>query len=378
MNRRPVTMLALLAGLLAVPAFTAPAAPAVTMATTRVSVATGGTQANGQSSGSAISANGRYVAFASEATNLVARDTNHAQDVFVRDRTTGATTRVSVATGGAQANGPSQEPTISANGRYVAFTSEATNLVAKDTNNQADVFVRDRVNGTTTLVSVSTAGARASRGAGEGVISANGRYVAFTSSSSNLVARDTGDWQDVFVRDRISRTTTRVSVATGGAQSNNFSYGPAGISANGRYVAFYSDASNLVAGDTNGAKDVFVRDRVAGATTRVSIGAGGTQANGSSAQPSISANGRYVAFGSIASNLVAGDTNGTVDVFVRDRVTCTTTRASVATNGAQTQADSTAPAISANGRYVTFVSDASNLVAGDTNGISDLFVRGRP
>jgi Tol biopolymer transport system component len=389
MNRRPVTTSVLLAGLLAVPGltvftFTASAAPTVTHATTRASVATRSTQANGQSAGAAISADGRYVAFTSEGTNLVAGDTNDAQDVFVRDRTTGATTRVSISTRGTQANSSSYGPAaISANGRYVAFSSSATNLVAGDTNGTTDVFVRDRVTGTTTRVSISTRGAQANGGAP--AISADGRYVAFISSASNLVAGDTDGWQDVFVRDRISRTTTRASVATGGTQANRDSYGPAAISANGRYVAFGSSASNLVARDTNGTSDVFVRDRVSGTTTRASVAAHGTQGNRVSAQPAISANGRYVAFGSNASNLVAGDTNGIVDVFVRDRVAGATTRVDVSTRGAQTAhtdpdttlEDSEQPTISADGRYVAFLSGAGNLVTRDTNAARDVFVRDR-
>jgi len=258
MNRRPVTTL-VLAGLLAVPGFTAStvtasAAPTVRHATTRASVATRGTQGNGQSAGPAISANGRYIAFTSEGTNLVAGDTNDAQDVFVRDRITGATTRVSISTRGTQADGSSFGPAaISASGRYIAFSSSATNLVAGTT---GGVFVRDRVAGTTTLVSVATSGAKAV--GGEPAISADGRYVAFISEASNLVAGDTNERPDVFVRDRVRGTTTRVSVATRGAQANQRSSEPA-ISANGRYVAFSSDASNLVRGDTNGSSDVFVR-----------------------------------------------------------------------------------------------------------------------
>ena len=385
MNRRPVTTL-VLAGLLAVPGFTAStvtasAAPTVRHATTRASVATRGTQGNGQSAGPAISANGRYIAFTSEGTNLVAGDTNDAQDVFVRDRITGATTRVSISTRGTQADGSSFGPAaISASGRYIAFSSSATNLVAGTT---GGVFVRDRVAGTTTLVSVATSGAKAA--GGEPAISADGRYVAFISEASNLVAGDTNERPDVFVRDRVSRTTTRATVATDGTQANGDSFGPAAISADGRYVAFGSNASNLVAGDTNERPDVFVRDRVRGTTTRASVATDGTQGSLNSLQPSISANGRYVAFGSIASNLVAGDTNGIVDVFVRDRVAGTTTRVNISTRGAQTAhtdpdtmlEDSELPTISADGRYVAFLSGAGNLVDCDTNGIVDVFVRDR-
>ena len=388
MSRRLATILVVLTGLLVVPASAASAAPAPAGATTRVSVGAGGTQAHGHSALTVISANGRYVAFSSGASNLVAGDTNGVEDVFVRDRVSGVTTRVSVATDGTQANGGtggSSAPAISADGRYVAFFSYASNLVAGDTIGVGDVFVHDRVTGATTRVSIATDGAQANSDSvtsGDNEtpsISADGRYVAFHSWASNLVAGDTNFAPDTFVRDRVTGTTTRVSVATGGSQANGGSYQPA-ISTDGRYVVFYSAASNLVAGDTNGTSDVFVRDRVSGATTRASVATGGSQANGFSGRVAISADGRYVAFFSDATNLVAGDTNGRVDAFVRDRVAGTTARVSIATGGAQANNSVQAvypAAISADGRYVAFGSWASNMVAGDTNGKQDVFVRDR-
>jgi len=181
----------------------------------------------------------------------------------------------------------------------------------------------------------------------------------------------------VFVRDTVAGTTTRVSVDSVGTQANAESR-EAAISGDGRYVGFRSSASNLVAGDTNGADDVFVRDTVAGTTTRVSVLSDGTQANADSTAPAFSADGRYVAFGSSASNLVAGDTNGFLDVFVRDTVAGTTTRVSVDAVGAEANLPSLGSAFSADGRYVAFVSLASNLVAGDTNSTSDVIVRAHP
>jgi len=288
-NRRPVLAVVLLASLLVTPAFVAPTASAVTGATTRVSVATSGTQANGESGGSAITADGRYVAFGSNASNLVVGDTNGTGDVFVRDRVTGATTRVSVATGGTQANGDSSGPAISADGRYVAFDSNASNLVAGDTNGCFDVFVHDRVTGATTRVSVATDGTQAGgfcedpiapSGSGQAAISADGRYVAFWSKASNLVAGDTNISADVFVHDRVTGATTRVSVASDGTQANNGGNSPV-ISADGRYVAFNSD--NLVVGDPPDVfQGVFVRDRITGAMTRVSVATGGATANNTS------------------------------------------------------------------------------------------------
>ena len=249
----------------------------------------------------------------------MAGDTNGAPDVFVHDRRTGAIERVSVDSAGGQANGGNFAPAISASGRYVAFESDASNLVAGDTNRSDDVFVHDRRTGATERVSVDGAGGQANDASfGPLAISANGRYVAFASIASNLVAGDTNNEADLFVRDRRTGSTERVSVDGAGGQANGGSFFPA-ISASGRYLAFYSFASNLVAGDTNETYDVFVRDRRTGATERVSVDGAGGQASGGSFFPAISASGHDVAFQSAASNLVAGDTNGTTDVFVRQR-----------------------------------------------------------
>ena len=170
--------------------------------------------------------------------------------------------------------------------------------------------------------------------------------------------------------------TTRVSVGPGNAQGNGRSFIPA-LSADGRYAAFYSDASNLVAGDTNGARDVFVRDLQTGETTRVSVSTSGAEANGDSFAPAVSSDGRFVAFASSASNLVDGDTNDANDVFVRDRQTNTTTRVSVGFDGSQANGGSDQPSLSGDGRLVAFTSAATNIVAGDLNGVRDAFVYDR-
>ena len=348
--------------------------------TTRVSVASDGAQGNGDSYFSSLSANGRYVAFRSLASNLVSGDSNGVSDVFVHDRATGQTTLVSVASDGAQGNGDSDAPSISANGRYVAFRSEASNLVSGDTNNTLDVFVHDRQTGQTTRVSVASDGTQGNGLSIHPALSANGRYVAFFSEASNLVSGDTNGTSDIFVHDRQTGQTTLVSVASDGTQADGYSSVPS-ISASGRYVAFDSLATNLVSGDTNFAWDIFVHDRQTGQTTRVSVASDGTQANGGESNlPSISATGRYVAFHSLASNLVSGDTNFAADIFVHDRQTGQTTRVSVRSNGTQGNGDSFDPhpsSISANGRYVAFNSFASNLVSGDTNGMGDVFVHDR-
>jgi hypothetical protein len=341
-----------------------------------VSKNSGGVEGNGDSGNPEISADGRYVTFESAANNLVTGDTNSVTDVFVRDRTTGTTTRVSRDSAGVQGNGLSLDPSISDDGRFVAFGSAATNLVSGDTNGERDVFVRDRQTGTTTKVSKSSAGVAGDALSGTPSISADGRYVVFESTATNLVSGDTNAKFDVFVRDRQTGTTTRVSKSSAGAEGNDISEYPT-ISADGRYVTFESDATNLVSGDTNGAVDVFVRDRQAGTTTRVSKSNAGVEGDDASLNPAISSDGRYVAFHSIATNLVSGDTNGNSDIFVRDRQTGTTTRVSRDSAGVEGNDDSYTPSISADGRYVTFESDATNLVSGDTNAMYDIFVRDR-
>ena len=286
--------------------------------TERVSVASDGTQGDGGSDDPSASANGRYVAFQSLSDNLVSADTNYCKDVFVHDCETGQTTRVSVASDGTQGNDDSEFPSISADGRYVAFDSLASNLVSSDTNGDWDVFVHDRETGQTTRVSIASNGTQGNGYSLWPFISADGRDVVFQSSASNLVTGDTNDCDDVFVHDCETEQTTRVSVASDGMQGDgSSSFSP--ISADGRCVTFMSRASNLVSSDTNGDWDVFVHDRETGQTTRVSIASNGTQGNGMSRNPSISADGRYVAFGSEASNLVSSDTNGCRDVFVHDR-----------------------------------------------------------
>jgi Tol biopolymer transport system component len=344
------------------------AAPVVTEL---VSVATGGTQGDSHSQFPAMSADGRYVAFQSYSANLVAGDTNGMTDVFVRDRQTGITERVNVASDGTQANHHSEEASVSDDGRYVAFWSRASNLVPGDTNGRDDVFVHDRQTGATERISVAGNGTQANLDSYDPVISGDGRYVAFQSFASNLVAGDNSG-RDIFVRDTQTGTTERVSVAADGSQPNSESFEPA-ISPDGRYVAFWSLASNLVAGDTNGNPDLFanadlfLRDRQTGTTERISVAADGAQPNGQSLDASVSADGRYVAFRSVASNLVPGDTNGLIDVFVRDRKTGTTERINVAADGTQANLNSFEPTISDDGHFVAFTSEASNLVPDDTN-----------
>jgi Tol biopolymer transport system component len=277
-----------------------------------------GEQADGRSDRPALSADGRYVAFSSSATNLVASDNNSTGDVFVRDRETGTTERVSIAYNGLETDLPSGSPTLSAGGRWVAFDSTATNLVPGDTNGTGDVFVRDRQTGATRRVSVGPGGIEGNGDlGGRGAISATGRFVAFFSEATNLVPGDTNGTFDVFVHDTATGMTRRASVGHGGAQADGFSGSPA-LSGSGRFVVFDSDATNLVPGDNNGSVDVFVHDLELGKTTGVSVGPGIVDGDDQSRDAAISADGRFVAFGSPATNFVQGDTNGAFDVFVRD------------------------------------------------------------
>jgi Tol biopolymer transport system component len=401
---------------------TAPSA--TTAGTVRVSVSSSQNQGDRPSWTAGISANGRYVAFTSQATNLVLGDTNERQDAFVIDRKTGRTQRVSVSSAGAQAK-PTQDPDggsaalgISADGRYVLFRSDAQNLVPGDTNGKSDAFVRDRASGKTRRIPLVggggvPAGALSANGryavlqAGDNLyrydlrrrhllrltagangwsdspsISAGGRYVAFTSIASNLVHGDTNKLPDVFVGDVRTGKTIRVSVTSAGGQGvgkkySNGSNAPA-ISSDGRFVAFHSDMTNLVPRDTNRVFDIFVHDRVTGKTQRVSVSSTGRQSNAESGGgESFSADGRYVAFSSLATNLVANDRNDITDVFIRDLRTNRTRLVSLGMHGQGDDASwvGLGNAFTRDGRHLLFASWAANLVPGDTNGVADVFVR---
>src|SRR3972149_11094020 len=346
--------------------------------TTRVSVASDGAEGNNGSRFPAMSGNGRFVAFSSFASNLVPGDIGGFADVFVRDLQANTTVIVSVNSIGARGNGESYTRTaISADGRFVAFDSIASNLVAGDTNTCPfyvspgtcpDVFLHDRDTDTdgvfdeagaiaTIRVSEPTGGGQSNGARSQPAVSADGRFVAFESLASNLVLGDNNDFcdtnydniftdncPDIFVHDRLTATTTRVSVASNGSQASGFSY-QAGISGDGRWIGFNSSAADLAANDTNAVQDVFLHDRQTGATSRISVNGVGEQGNGPSGfgPPSLNFDGRFAAFESSASNLVAGDTNtcsiiptlgGCPDVFVHYRPLGATTRISVDTGGA--------------------------------------------
>jgi Tol biopolymer transport system component len=307
--------------------------------------------------------------------------------VFVRDRSLQTTERVSVSSAESEGDGHSHSGTISADGRFVCFVSAASNLVPDDTNFSEDIFVRDLAAGTTERVSVGSVAEQSNSPSTLASISADGRWVAFISSADNLVAGDTNEELDIFLHDRQTGLTERVSTGDAEQEADAASAGPS-VSEDGNLVAFWSDATNLVAGDTNGMRDVFVRDRAAGTTERASVSSEGVEADGNSqdpavrgflaSSPQITADGRYVVFFSSAANLVPDDTNtcGPLfrdrpghcpDVFVRDRTAGTTTRVNVSADGMQADDRSADPVISASGLAVAFSSAATNLVSFDAN-----------
>jgi Tol biopolymer transport system component len=367
---------------------------------------TGSASGNGYSDNPSTSSDGRYTVFASDASNLVSGDTNGTRDIFLFDNQTNTTRRLNLSRQGEQTNGPSNRPVISADGRYVAFESTATNLILGDTNGFSDIFVVDVITGAIDMLSLDASGTRANNSNFRPSISSTGRYVSFESSATNLVSSGTSvGVSHIYVRDRDvsgsgtfdttgNISTVLVSQSSGGTAANGNSLQSV-LSADGRYIAFASDATNLVSSDTNAVRDIFLRDRTGGTTTRVSVATGGTQATGGDSRtPSLSSDGRYIAFASSATNLASGDTNGVSDIFVHDRTTTTTQRISVSTSGTEAfdpsatgfKLGSINPSISSTGRYVAFASLANNLTAGDSagqkqnldaNDALDVFVRDR-
>ncbi|MFK7739493.1 MAG: TolB family protein [Planctomycetota bacterium] len=310
-----------------------------------------------------ISGNGRFVAFASRANNLVPGDTNGRTDIFVRDRLTGSIERVNVSNSGVQANDHCYYPSISDDGNRVAFYGFATNIVPGNATLDT-VFVRDRAAGTTFRIN-GIGGFPANNKCVTPRISGDGNYVTFETTATNFVAGDTPN-TDCMLVEIDTGAIFAASHAANGSVGNGFSFSPA-VSRDGRYVCFHGTSSNLVAGDTNGARDVFRFDRITGQTIRCSVSSAGVQGNGRSWRSSINADGRYVAFNSAANVLVPNDTNGTFDIFVHDTTTGSTERVSVASNGGEATGFNSSqcfPNVSEDGRYVTFLSDLSGMVAG--------------
>ncbi|PZG13743.1 S8 family serine peptidase [Nonomuraea aridisoli] len=387
--------------------------------TERVSVGPDGRQGNHETWWPEISGDGSVVVYASFASNLLDdEDTNAELDIFATDLRTRTTERVSVPTGGGLANSFSLSPTVNADGRFVGFNSGANNLTEGDTNGQTDAFVHDRRTRTTEMVSVSSDGTPGDGLSGSPVISADGRYAVFSSDATNLVPGDTNGRSDVFLRDRQERTTVRLSVAQDGSQLDGQAREPS-ISADGRYVAFQSDDADVVPGDTDGVNDAFVLDRQSGTVKRiegpfpdtettgpvlsadgsavaftngvglgeiyvqnlatgktdmVSVTLDGQGANALSFAPELNGDGSKVVFYSDSGRLTEGDTNARSDAFVRDVAAGTTTLLSVGPNDEEGDDRTELPSISDDGRYVVWQSTSGNLVEGDTNHRSDIFV----
>jgi Tol biopolymer transport system component len=345
-------------------------------ATSRVSVNASGTEGNGPSVSNlyfpSLSSDGRLVCFEGTSTNLVPSDTNGFYDVFVKDLESGLVERVSVATDGTQANGASYASNMSDDGRFVAFTSDATNLSAADGAPNRDTYLRDRETGVTTCISCSVPGADNQYG----VLSGDGRYILITTTAAHDPV-DTNGLLDLYRFDRILGTFQLVSRGLGNTAANGVSVGTANaISRTGRFVNFRSTATNLVPSDTNGRLDVFLADLETGTLELVSVGPGGVQSDGDSLESSISDDGRYVAFLSFGSNLTeATDTNGQRDGFVRDRVTGENIRVSDAPDGSLGNGITGSLSMTPDGRYVAFRSASTNLLAGDRNAVSDVFRR---
>lgn len=341
--------------------------------TTRVSVAADGTEGDGPSYIDAFTEDGRYVVYDSESTNLNPDDTDDYTDVYVLDRTTGVNELATVDSDEVKAPTGGYFGEITPDGRYVAFSTNA-GLVPADTNQLYDIYVRDRTNGTTTLASVPSAGGIGTGSARFGVISDDGRYVAFEYDGDDMVNGDANGYGDVFVRDMVANTTVIASVSSAEVSANSQSYDPQ-ISGNGRYVIFTSDSTNLVAGDPDNETQVFVRDLQAGTTTLGSATNSGGFGNARAIEGDISSDGRYVVFASPATDLITPATNGSYQVFRRDRTAGTTVLVSSTDAGVQGGDSSQYPRISADGRIVAFGSAAPDLVADDTNGATDIFTK---
>ncbi|MEB3182293.1 MAG: hypothetical protein VKL59_25135 [Nostocaceae cyanobacterium] len=381
----------------------------------RVSSSSQELQADASSSSPVVSANGRFVAFQSNATNLVRGDTNSLSDIFVRDVRRGKTTRVSIGSDGTQANGASLNASISSDGRFVVFESEASNLVPQDTNGKKDVFLHDTKSGTTTLISVDSTGNQADEDSYRPYISNDGRYVTFTSKANNLDsnAPNVVRTEDVFVRDLQTSTTSWIrSPQEGPSPNRTLNSRTRDISGDGRYVLYestivtgsvlttlyvydqhtqtsqkidsgfrgdfrkssISDDGRFVAygfGPSLGANITKLYDQQTNSSREILLGQNGTRVFTQSL--SLSGNGRYLAFSSSQNDVVPGDTNQASDVFIYDIDNSTTQRVSVNARGREANGNSFSPSLSADGRFLAFASDATNLVPRDTNGVTDVF-----
>lgn len=340
-----------------------------------VSATSTGAPCNGWCEDAAISDDGSTIAFVSDATDLPSLPNAGGRQVLVYDVATGLLSRASIALNGALPNGDSFDPVLSGNGRFVAFTSRASNLVVGDTNGLHDVFLRDRVLGTTEWISAPRLGGVA----GDSVlasISRDGALVAFQSDASNLVPNDLPLTDDIFLLDRAHGTFRAVNRTPGGALSNGASRLPR-LSQDGQWLVFQSDSTDLVPGDTNGAVDVFAHSLIGQVTFRISQTAQGTAPAGVSDLGFPSSDGRFIVYRSTASDIVSGDTNALADVFLHDVLSGRTELVSVSTAGAQGNFSSDFPQVDSTGRKVIFQSRSSTLAGPVAPNTTNILVRDR-
>ena len=343
-----------------------------------IDVNTSGGIPNSYAGSPAISQNGRYVAFQSASTNLVSTTTNGQYQIYVRDRFSGTTTLASISSSGTVGNSYSTQPRISSDGKYVVFTSNSSNLVSGDTNAKTDAFIHNMATGNTDLISKNVSGTISNGYTETPDITFDGRYVVFSSYATNLVTSPSvTSGNHIYLKDLSNGTVKLLSQSSTGSVANADSWNPR-ISCEGRTVVFQSYANNLVSGDTNNPSlsksRIYVEDLLNGIDPVYITGTG----NDNMVYPSVSCNGNYVGFSSDASNLVSGDTNSSQDTFIFDRNTSTIERISI--NSSSTQGNDSSyglPGISNDGRYVVFSSDATNFASGDTNGVVDIFLRNR-
>ena len=340
-----------------------------------VDIGKDGSEAFGESYGLDISADGRYVAYTSSADNLLDADSDFVSDIFVYDRQTKTTELISVSSNNVKGNDFSEFTSISGDGRFVVFSSNADNLIPSDNNDYYDVFIRDRLLGTTEIVSNSSSGVQGNADSSHGVISSDGNFIVFQSIASNLVNGDTNLKSDIFVLNRTTGLLRRISIPNSSAEANGDSRDPS-VSLNGRFISYTSEATNLVGHDLNGKSDVFIYDTNTGLTQLVSLSSDGTQGNNNSSSASISNDGQFVLFGSHAGNLVDRDFNNSIDVFLHDRSNGATQIMTVSDDGVRTQSVGlSGSTISADGQFVAFASYSDRLSTEDANGKADVLVK---
>lgn len=338
----------------------------------RVSLDAGGAEANNASQNASFSPDGTTILFESLASNLVPGDSNGQWDIFTRNLGTGVTQRVSTDATGGQINGASNDAHFDGTGTRIVFDSTAADLVAgANPNGQREIVVKDLGNGAVTLVSASSSGVAGNGASLNAAFSPDGHSVAFESFATNLIGTDSNSARDIFVKNLDTGQIVRASVDAAGDEPNGQSADVA-WSPDGTKLVFESNASNLIPGDTNAAYDVFVKDLVSGAITRVSTAADGTQANGYSFHAHFTADGHGVIFESLATNLLPGTPAGVREVYLKNLDTGAVSLLSADSSGTAGTNQSYAPTQA--GALTAFESNA-DLSGGGTPGRRDVYVR---